>query len=273
MLAVGNNTARARLSALDVINALAPRRRVRFVGGHAYGPSPRHKLDLYLPAGAADPAPLVVFFYGGGWEDGERREYRFVGAALAARGVAVLLPDYRLHPEVRWDGFLADGAAALAWGRAHAAGFGLDPRRVLLMGHSAGAYIAAMLALDPARRAGPLAGVIGLAGPYDFTPDTPARAAMFPPAPALAAAMPITYVSATAPPMLLATGTKDTAVLPRNSDALAARLGAVGVPVALRHYRGIGHQLVLGAIARPLRATAPVLADCLRFIADPAGAA
>ncbi len=259
--------------AIDLINALAPRRRVRFVGGHRYGPGPRQAVDLYLPDGAAGPVPAVVFFYGGGWEEGARRDYRFVGAALAARGIMVVLPDYRLYPEVTQPGFMADGAAALSWARDHAHDFGADPARMFLLGHSAGAYIAAMLALDPQWGGAPLAGVIGLAGPYDFTPDTPELVAMFPSGAGLPAVMPVNHVSALAPPMLLATGVRDRTVLPRNSERLAAGLMAHGVPVALRQYRGIGHKLVLGAIARPLQVAAPVLADSLRFIAAPREAA
>ncbi len=257
-------------SAVDVINALAPRRKVRFVSGHRYGPHPRHTLDVYFPVDAQGPVPVVVFYYGGGWEEGQRRDYRFVGAALAARGVMVILPDYRLHPEVTHTGFLDDAAAALAWARAFAPDAGGDPNRIFLMGHSAGAYIAAMLALAPPWRSAPLAGVIGLAGPYDFLPDTPAREAMFPTGADLPAAMPVNHAFTSAPPMLLATGKGDRTVLPRNTIRLAASLRAHGTPITERHYRAIGHKLVLGAIARPLQVAAPVLADCLRFIADPA---
>ncbi len=263
--------ARPRLpGAIDLINALAPRRRVRMVGGRSYGEGPRHGVDIYLPAAPSHPMPVVVFYYGGGWEEGERRDYRFVGAALAARGVMVVVPDYRLYPEVDHAGFLADGAAALHWARDNAPLHGGDPSRIVLMGHSAGAYIGAMLALRA--QPGGVAGLIGLAGPYDFTPDTPARHAMFPADDALAAVMPVNLVHAGAPPALLAAGTRDRTVLPRNSIRLAERLRAAGVPVAERHYRGLGHKLVLGALARPLQVAAPVLADCLRFIADPGAA-
>lgn len=257
--------------AIDLINALAPRRRVRMIGGLAYGDGPRHGVDVYLPASSAGKPPTVVFFYGGGWEEGERRDYRFVGAALAARGVIVAVPDYRLYPDVDHAGFLADGAAALAWAHGFAPGQGGDPGRIFLMGHSAGAYIAAMLALGAGR--GAVAGLIGLSGPYDFTPDTPARHAMFPAGAALAAVMPVNLVRGDAPPALLAAGARDRVVLPRNSARLAERLRSAGVPVAERHYRGLGHKLVLGALARPLQVAAPVLADCLRFINNPGAAA
>jgi len=256
------------VTAIDLINALAPRRQVRFVGGLAYGPGARRGADLYLPASIAAPAPVVVFYYGGGWTSGDRAQYRFVGAALAARGIMVVLPDYRLHPEVDHSGFLEDAAASFAWARGIATDHGGDAGRVLAMGHSAGAYIAAMLALDPGllpRRARPDA-MIGLAGPYDFEPDTPELRAIFPDG---RASMPIRHVSRDAPPMLLAAALRDRTVLPANTTRLAAALRAAGGTVVERHYRGIGHRLVLGAIARPLQVAAPVLADCLGFIAAP----
>jgi acetyl esterase/lipase len=257
-------------SAIDLINALAPRRPVRRLGGLRYASGLRGLADVYLPAAPAGPLPVVVFFYGGGWEEGERVDYRFVGAAFAARGVVAVLPDYRLHPEVDHQGFLADGAAALAWACRAAPDWGGDPARLLAMGHSAGAYIAAMLALDPRWAAAPLAGVIGLAGPYDFEPDTPARRAMFPAGPALAGAMPVNHVRPGAPPMLLATGSRDRTVSPRNTERLAEALRRAGVPVVERRYRGLGHRLIVGALARPLNRVAPVLRDCLTFIAAPA---
>ena len=254
------------MSSIDLINALAPRRQVRFVGGLAYGPGARHRADLYLPAAMARTMPVVVFYYGGGWTSGARADYRFVGAALAARGIMVVLPDYRLYPEVTCAGFLADAAAALRWARDIAPAHGGDPGRVVAMGHSAGAYIAAMLAVDPTLDARPEA-VIGLAGPYDFEPGTPELKAIFPDG---RDCMPVRFAGPGAPPMLLAAGVRDRTVLPANTTRLADSLRAAGARVVERHYRGIGHRLVLGAIARPLQVAAPVLADCLGFLAAPA---
>lgn len=148
----------------------------------AYGASKRQQLDVYVPLVTTErvrPAggwPLVVFFYGGSWKYGERAHYRFVGEALAARGIVTVIPDYRLYPEVRYPDFLKDNAAATAWALREAARFDADPKRVFVMGHSAGGYNAAMVALDArwltAESVAPtqLAGWIGLAGPYDFLP-------------------------------------------------------------------------------------------------------
>ena len=114
---------------------------------HAYGPESRQKLDVYSPQDAKD-RPVVVFFYGGSWTVGSRGLYRFVGAALAERGIVAVLPDYRLYPQVKFPLFLDDGALAIAWVQEHAQEFGGDPQRIVLMGHSAGGHEAAFLAYD-----------------------------------------------------------------------------------------------------------------------------
>lgn len=241
-----------------------------------YGPLPRQRLDIYRPTGAAPAGgwPVVVFFYGGSWNSGERAQYRFVGAALASRGVLTLVADYRLYPEVRFPDFLADSAQALAWGLTHAAEQGGNPARVFVMGHSAGAYNAAMLALDPRWLAATghtpqqLAGFIGLAGPYDFLPivNPDAQPVFFhphyPPG-----TQPIDFASAAAPRSFLAAGRTDELVNPeRNTEALAAKLSAAGVPVSLHRYERASHVTLIGAFGLPLRWIAPVLEDVVTFV-------
>lgn len=169
-------------SPLRLLNALTPTNTFRLFADIPYGPGERQVLDVYLPARVArdwptEPnagAPVVVFFYGGSWQSGKRNDYLFVGEALASRGFVAVVPDYRTYPATTFPGFIDDAARAVAWARGHAAAFGGDPRRVFLMGHSAGAQIAALLATDgrylaaSKMRNSEIAGVIGLAGPYDF---------------------------------------------------------------------------------------------------------
>ena len=264
----------AGCSPFALINGLAPAKTHRANRDLAYGPHPRHRLDLYRPsAGAA--APVAVFFYGGNWHTGNRGDYLFAGEALASRGIVAVVPDYRLYPEVRFPAFLEDCARAVAWTQANVAQFGGDPRRLVVVGHSAGAYNAAMLALDPAylRAAGmapgTLRGLVGLAGPYDFLPlqSEISRAVFgFPDTPA--ATQPINFVTAAAPPTLLASGANDQTVDPRNSARLAAQLRRNGVPVREIVYPRLGHSTLIGALAVPLRAIARVLDDVARFILD-----
>lgn len=260
----------ASCSPVRVINALVPDENYRRVADLAYGDNPRQKLDLYLPAGGSTGRPVVVFFYGGNWQGGERRDYVFVGEALASRGFVVAIPDYRVHPEAGYVDFLRDGAAATRWVRAHIAGHGGDPDRVFVMGHSAGAYIAAMLALDDRwlgaeRRK--LRGLIGLAGPYDFLPLTGADyRAIFAPDQDSRSTQPIEYADASSPPTFVASGLDDSTVLPANSRRLAAKLRAAGVRVEETYYEGTGHLRIVGALAAPLRFLAPVLDDVSGFL-------
>lgn len=270
LLALG---AWAPLIALNALAAIDGKTRVPDI---AYGTLPRQQLDIYRPAGVAPAGgwPVVVFFYGGSWNRGERAQYGFVGAALASRGVLAVVADYRLYPEVRFPDFLADSALALAWGLEHAGDHGGNPRRVFVMGHSAGAYNAAMLALDGRWLAATghapreLAGFIGLAGPYDFLPMTNRDAQPvffhpnYPPH-----TQPMAFASSAAPPSFLAAGTTDSLVNPqRNTAALAAQLSAAGVRVSLHRYEHVNHLTLIGAFGMPLRWLAPVLDDVANFV-------
>lgn len=238
-----------------------------------FDPVHQLKLDVYRPR-AARQAPVVVFFYGGSWKSGKRPWYRWAGEALARRGMVVVIPDYRLWPQVRLDGFMQDAAHAVAWTHAHAASYGGDPSSLFLMGHSAGAHIGALLATDAHWLASvgmqprQLDGFIGLAGPYDFLPlKDPDFIDMF--GSTLAAqehSQPVHFVDGDEPPMLLMQGTSDKVVWPRNASSLAAALRREGEPVELKLYPDIGHAAILLAMSRPFRSKAPVLDDATVFI-------
>jgi len=273
--------------ALLTAAALAPSRALNLMAGVlggfdsrtdvAYGGLSRQRLDIYMPRGHAPSGgwPMVVFFYGGSWNNGARSDYTFVGAALASHGVLTLVADYRLYPEVRYPAFLGDCAQALAYGLKEASALGADPKRVFVMGHSAGAYNAAMLALDPRWLASTghapaeLAGWIGLAGPYDFLPSTnPDMQPVFFHPNYPSGAQPIEHVSAASGPRaFIAAPTKDTVVNPiRSSQGLATRLDAAGVPVTLKLYERASHRTVIASLSAPLRWIVPVHEDVLAFI-------
>jgi acetyl esterase/lipase len=241
--------------------------------GIAYGKEPRERLDVYAPE-SRDRAnlPVVVYFYGGGWQSGHRSDSRDVGEALAAHGIVTVAPDYRIYPEAVFPGFLDDAAAAVRWARDHAHEFGGDPRRIFLMGHSSGAHMAALLATDPRYLAAQgiantsLAGMIGLAGPYAAIPTSDPHMDEIFPAALRAGALPIAFVSGNEPPMLLAAGTADTDVDPRNSDRFAEALRAHHDAVVLKKYAGYGHDTVVKSFSAKRRKDSPVLADVTAFI-------
>lgn len=261
-------------SPLGLLNALTP----ADAGGHlaaggiAYGPDERHRLDIYVPEHGTEKAQVMVFLYGGGWNNGERSDYAFLGRAFAAQGFVTVIPDYRLVPQVRFPAFVEDGALALRWVCDHIASYGGDAGGVALSGHSAGAYNAMMLALDRhflARVGLPgsfVRSVAGLAGPYDFLPlDDPRSIAAFGEFPRQRDTQPISFADASAPRVFLATGDQDETVRPRNSASLAAKLRAAGAAVELRTYPGLGHAGILLALNAGFRSRAPVLADIVRF--------
>jgi acetyl esterase/lipase len=260
-------------SPADTLNFLAWRHGIEITRSAAYGAGARQTLDIYQPGGATG-SPVIVFFYGGSWQSGDKATYLFVAAALARRGYLTVVPDYRVYPEVRYAGFLEDGARAVRWAKDNAARFGGDPNKLFVMGHSAGAYIAAMLALDgrwlqevdlaPDRD---IAGLIGVSGPYDFLPLRDGTLKVIFGGANEPATQPISHVAPGAPPALLVTGRRDGIVDPGNSSRLAARLRAAGNDATVETYPWVGHLSIIGTFALPLRFLAPVLRDVDAFIA------
>ena len=241
-----------------------------------YGPDPRQTLDVWAPRRTGDQQlPVVVFFYGGGWSEGAAADYGFAGAAYAGNGFIAVVPDYRLVPSVRFPAFVEDGALAVKWVRDNIGRYGGDPDRVTIAGHSAGAYIGAMLTLDQRylRGAGVDPDIVRaaalLSGPYDFYPFTEPRGRnAFGAWPNPAETQPISFARADAPPMLLVHGTADRVVMPYNSRRLAERLKQLGAPVTLRMYSGVNHTDTVASLAGALRGRTPALAESSRFLLD-----
>lgn len=239
----------------------------------AYGPDPRQRMDIYTPGGSG-PWPVVFFIYGGSWANGAKETYSFVGESLSSRGFLTVIADYRLVPQVRFPIFIEDGARALRFVRDRIGVYGGSAKDVHLVGHSAGAYNAMMLALDRRFLAAEgipsiyIRSVVGLSGPYDFLPfDIDVTKAAFGGERDAARTQPINFVRADAPPIFLATGSEDTIVLPRNSQRLSDALKRVGArSVSLKVYPGLGHADTAIALASLLRWRAPVLADVTGFL-------
>ncbi|HSX41709.1 MAG TPA: alpha/beta hydrolase [Candidatus Saccharimonadales bacterium] len=194
-----------------------------------YGSDSLQTAEIYSP-GSAKPTPIVVFFHGGSWKAGSNRRYRFVGRALAHMGYVAVLPNYRLYPEVKFPTFLEDSATAVKWAVDHSSDIGGDPHQIFLMGHSAGAYNAAALAIEPKflKSAGvnfsAIRGWIGLSGPYDFYPRPDLRG-IFPLSGPKSGWNPVDMAKDISKPALLIHGRLDPIVDYRNSVSMGRRLG------------------------------------------------
>jgi len=254
-------------------SALVAEENIGIKRGVMYGDNARHRLDVYRPRGGKGRA-VILFLYGGGWTGGKRSTYGFAGAALASQGFTVVIPDYRLYPEARFPDFVEDAARAYVWAvRNEGKG-----KPVFVMGHSAGAHMAALIALDDryiSEWGNDLprpAGLIGLAGPYAFDPTTwPTTREIFATAKTADEARPAAHVDGKAPPALLFHGLKDETVRLWNMQTLAKAYEAAGRKVEAREVPGTSHIGILLAMARPFRWRHDVLERVVRFVGVSSG--
>ena len=265
----------AACSPLAVLNAVAPRdpgvRRV--ARDIPYGDDARQRFDVFAPTGIAQGTrlPVLVLFYGGGWDSGSRDVYGWAAQALAAQGFVVALPDYRLVPEVHFPTFIEDAAAATAKVAEIAATYDGDPARLGVLGHSAGAHLAMMIALDAHYMAdvgqpGLIKAAAGLAGPYDFLPfDVPSSVNAFGQWPDPRQTQPLTYARSDAPPLWLGHGTADVVVHDEDTILLDAKMRELGGRSEAKLYPGLNHADLIATFAPLFRKKAPVLADVSAF--------
>lgn len=268
----------AACSPIKILNAMVPQSTYKLESGIAFGQLPRQKLDIYSPTitsenQAHNPRKVVIFYYGGSWDSGERGDYKFVGEALASLGYIVVIPDYRVYPEVLFPAFMADPALAARWVKDNIHHYQGDANQVFLAGHSAGAHIAVMMAVNAeflakqSLKPSDFAGVIGLAGPYDFLPLKSERLkTIFGSASEQPNSQPINFVDGKSPPMLLAVGLKDGTVWPRNTYNLAEKIKKNNGLVQVVEFENYGHIDMAAKLAKPLRGDGELLRKMGSFI-------
>lgn len=256
----------------SALNALTPSSGYTLVSNLPFDPETGLRLDIYTPEGARN-APVVIFWHGGRWTDGAKEDFRFVGEALASRGFVAVLPDHRKYPQVRFPAFVEDGAKAVAWVRREIATHGGDPGKLFVMGHSSGAHIAAMIAIDGrylqavGGNRGWLTGMIGLAGPYDFMPITaPDLRDIFGPPDRFEQSQPIFFVDGRHPPLLLIHGEDDDVVWVKNARNLAQAAANAGGTVETVIYPRLSHRMAVAALGRPFRTQYDVLDEVTEFV-------
>lgn len=236
----------------------------------SYGSGERQHLNVHVPRKKMPGSDVLIFFYGGRWQFGNKEEYTFVADAFTSKGIITVLPDYHLYPAVGWQDFVRDGATAYQWVYDNIAKHGGNPRRIFVMGHSAGAYIAAMVAVDESllgdgsKRP---CGFIGLAGPYNFLPiEQPDIRLVFSDATDLQSTQPINYVSKTDPEMLLLHGKDDTTVKPVNSTSMAEAVQQQDGRAKVLLYSDVDHTDILVSLSSTFRHYSPALQDSVEFI-------
>src|SRR3990167_2289420 len=236
-----------------------------------YGSHERQKLDIYLPKHV--PKSTIIFWHGGSWLSGDKSSYNLFAKSLTKLGVAVVATNYRLFTDARWNTIIEDGARATAWVQNNIQDYGVETQNIIAMGHSAGAYIAAMLVLEKTYlskakvKSNNIKGFIGLSGPYDFDPRKKLRP-IFDIKDKLKKWLPISYPGQIHIPVLLLHGRFDRFVPPRNSKRLAKALEQNGCKVVLKIYPTLEHLMILPAVVRGFRWLAPVRRDIKRFLVD-----
>lgn len=261
-------------SPVNLLNTFIPTENYSIKEDVAYGDLDRQKLDVYIPKINSDkPLPVVLFYYGGGWDSGHKENYLFVAEAFTSKGFLTVIPDYRVFPNVKFPDFMLDPVSAGQWVKQHVASYGGDPDNIFVIGHSAGAHIGMMMNLNkdylatadlkPAQ----FRAFIGLAGPYDFLPLQSKRLKdIFGPEEIRWKSQPINFVTGENQPTLLMVGLKDGTVWPRNTFNLADAITEKKGQVEVLKYPTYGHVDMVVKLAKPFRGDSSLLNDMVQFM-------
>ncbi len=257
---------------LRVINKLGKSGEFQVITDVAYGDNAENKLDIYIPTSKPIKA-TIVFFYGGCWgncTDYTKSDYLFVADTLSKQGYAVVIPNYRQYPDVKFNAIIQDATLAVKWSIEHIKEYGVEDDQLFLMGHSSGAHIAAMLTDNEqflGNQLSHIKGFVGLAGPYDFYPFTDDYMYdLFSPENDYFNALPINFVNGNEPPHLLLHGLKDNTVFLHNPNNLEKKLQANSVEVKKILLEKISHAKILVSISKPFRKNSPVLKHIVKFV-------
>lgn len=239
----------------------------------AYGEAQDQTLDLHVPKNA-NKSPVIVFYYGGRWTDGDKQQYRFVADAFIKDGYIVAIPDYRKYPAVKFPAFAEDGAMALAWVSKNIDQYGGDADNIFIAGHSSGAHIAALVATDPQylknydMKRSVIKGFAGLSGPYAFVPEAEDLKDMFGPPERYPLMRAHNFVDGKQPPMLLIHGLKDETVVLKNAEKLRDAINEKGGKVKLVTYKDLNHVETVGSLMWFWRYKSDIKEEMVKFFQD-----
>ena len=250
----------SRFSPIHVLNGIT-KTNFNANSNIAYGQHPRQQLDVYMPQGEIKNSPLkpvILFVHGGAWTTGNKDDYLFVGESFSSAGYVTAVMNYRLAPQHQYPDYVQDTALALKWINQHIQQYGGDPSKIIVMGHSAGAFNA-VEAVDNARwlkevnlPVSNIKAVVGIAGPYSYDFRTDDSIHSFPAHATPDEVMPDRHVRQNAPPHLLLTGSNDHRVKLSNTLNMHQALQQKGAPVQHIVIKGATHISIMASVATRL---------------------
>jgi acetyl esterase/lipase len=259
---------------LAVLSSATDMQNVTKLENFRYGAFLRQVLDVYVPKTPA--RGVLVFGYGGGFKDGNKDEYGFAGEAFASLGFVTIVYDYRLNPDFTFPTYLEDAALVVRWSVDHAKRFGANPKNLVVAGHSAGAYLTAMLATDKRylERVGLKPSDIKLAlclsGGYDFYDSSRKEHGgflsddlrdVFGNPSTYLETQPINFVNGDESPFLIVHGTQDQILPVNQARNFVQKLQSANKPVKYLEYPNLDHAQTITTVAQPLRFLSSVYQD------------
>ncbi|RUO26512.1 alpha/beta hydrolase [Aliidiomarina minuta] len=260
-------------SGTSLLNSVVPSGSYNVNDAIVYGEHNRQRMDIYLPDEKPHKQQVMVFIYGGSWEQGDKSDFEFIGQAFARLGYITLIPNYRIYPEVEFPDFINDVAMALSTLPQHMPGGCPSGHEIIIMGHSAGAHSAALLAADPrylknnAASDVHISALIGLSGPYDLPLNHERVRDKFTQVKGDEANA-IALAHENMPATLLIHGESDSVAEPEHAHKFKAQLQQLEVPVTLHTYSRRRHVDLIASLASPLRFWTPAYNDIQQFLQE-----
>lgn len=260
----------AACSPAKLLNVVTPSGSFSKAKDISYGNLERQTLDIYAPDNPRAGAPIVMFTHGGSWKDGDKGLYKFFAEGLTSEGFEVVVPNYRLYPEVKYPAFIEDTALAAAFTAKR-----YPDRPLVLIGHSAGAYNTLMTVLDGryfkalgVDMCTAISGVVSMSAPTGIIPlgEEP-FITIFPDRLSKTDA-PLNNVNGPTPPILFLHGGDDDTVYPRNSQELAAKITARGGQAEVKIYPKLSHTDVIKVMSRHFDGGSPLKGDMVAFLSQ-----
>lgn len=253
---------------VDLLNTITPGGSFSRLKDVSYGELSRQTLDIYKAEKPRAGSPVLVFVHGGSWDSGSKDIYKFLAEGFTSEGFDVVVPDYRLYPEVKNPEFIIDNAKAVAYAAEQ-----FPDRSIVMMGHSAGAYNVLMLGLQPdylksqsVNICETVSGIVALAAPVGIIPLTEEPLITIFPDRFEGQDAVLNNTSTPVPALFLGHGQKDKTVYPQNSTQLGEKITARGGKAEVEIYEGLNHTDMVKVMSRHFDGDTTLKSDIVRFV-------